>query len=78
MDMEKLLFTYEVITPITDYGFNKKAGDLMTTKELQSIPPYYKKCVKLLNSPVVKLIPKDFGYRGAMRNAGAKDFNGSN
>jgi len=57
--MKKLIYTYKVKTAITDYGFNKKVGDLMTTSELQSIPPYYKKCVTLLESPIPNLTPED-------------------
>ena len=49
--MEKLL-VYEVIIPIKDYGFNLKVGDKISSKELFSIPPYYRKCVKLMKEPI--------------------------
>ncbi len=46
-------YHYEVTQPITDYGFNKKVGDMMTTEEILSLPPFYKKYVTLLSSPVM-------------------------
>lgn len=49
---EQKFYTYKVINPIKDYGFNKEIGDFMTTKELLSLPPFYMSCVKLLNSPI--------------------------
>lgn len=53
-EKEKKIYTYEVIKPIKDYGFNCEIGDLMTSNEILMLAPYYKKFVKLLNSPVVK------------------------
>lgn len=50
----KKIYVYEVIIPITVYGYNKQIGDLMTDREILSIPPFYRRCVKLLNSPIVK------------------------
>jgi len=47
-------YTYEVIRPINDYGFKLKIGDYMTSKELLSLQPFYRKYVKLLNSPILK------------------------
>lgn len=51
--MEKEIYTYEVIKPIKDYGFNLNKGDLMTSKELLTLPPFYRKSVKMLNNPIV-------------------------
>lgn len=45
-------YTYICISPIKDYGFNKKDGDLMTSKELLMLPPFYRRYVKLLNTPI--------------------------
>lgn len=52
--MRKEYYTYEVISPIKDYGYNLKVGDLMTSREVTFLPPYYHKKVKLLNQPVLK------------------------
>lgn len=51
----EIIYTYIVIKPIRDYGFNLEIGDLITTKDLQSIPPMYRKYnCELLDTPVVK------------------------
>ncbi len=52
----KVYYYYEVTSPITDYGFNRKIGDMMTSEEMLMLPPFYRKKVKLLNSPVIKSV----------------------
>jgi hypothetical protein len=52
--IKKEYYCYEVIYPIKDYGYNKKVGDLMTLREIQELPSYYKKCVRDLPSPILK------------------------
>jgi len=47
-------YTYEVVKPIKDYGFNLEIGDYMTSRDLLSLPPFYRQHVKLLPSPVKK------------------------
>lgn len=54
MKKQSKTYHYEVIAPINDYGLNKDIGDLMTNNEILSIPPFYRKKVKLLNSPITK------------------------
>lgn len=51
---DKEYYTYEVIEPIKDYGFRLVKGDLLTSKDLLSLPPFYRKSVKLLSSPILK------------------------
>lgn len=50
--MKKDYYTYEVIEPITDYGYNLKIGDYMTSRQVDFLPPYYRRCVRLLNQPI--------------------------
>ena len=49
-------YYYEVITPFEVWNFKVKIGDLMTNNDLISLPPCYRKHVKLLDSPVTKII----------------------
>lgn len=50
----KEYYTYEVLKPIKDYGFKLKKGDFMTSREVNFLPPMYKKYLKLLNTPILK------------------------
>jgi hypothetical protein len=48
-------YTYICIKPIVDYGFKLKEGDLVTSKELRTLPPLYRaEYTRLLNSPILK------------------------
>lgn len=50
----KQIYIYVVIKPIIDYGWNKKIDDLMTHRDMLTLPPYYKKFVTYLQSPIIK------------------------
>ena len=53
--MKGKCYYYEVTSPITDYGYNFKVGDLVGYFTMIRLPAYYRfNCVKNLNQPICK------------------------